>query len=172
MDTRQYQELLEDVQIDIAEAERAAAEMRSLESYIQRKLEAKGGGDNHYSDLLNDVRRDVAGADREMSELRGVESYLRRKLKGDRAGESFGGRAGAAPFGAPAADAQDVVEFEPAEAAKSKPPLKKPMPLMKPATGEKSASRPLEKSRPRPTPSGEPDAMQTVEFGPDGFPMT
>ena len=190
MDTRQYQELLEDVRIDMAEAQRAVAEMRSLETYIQRKLDAKGGSDNHYSELLNDVRRDVGGVDKELSELRGVESYLLRKLKGDRGGESFGGRpasnppAVAAPAARPgaispptAAEARPeqapIVEFEPADPSKSKPPAKKLMPLTKPAAlRDKPLPKPAEKPKLRPSPSEEMDANVTVEFGPDGFPMT
>jgi hypothetical protein len=187
MDTQQYQDLLEDIRIDMAESQRAITEMRSLETYVQRKLEAKGGNDGHYQELLTDVRRDISGVDKELTELRGVENYLLRKLKGNRGGESFGARpsaAGAAatqpapPPGAPAEaatsseDSEDVVEFEPVGSS-SKPGGKKPIPLTRPAAmRDRPAPKPLEKPKPRPTPMQEPDANVTVEFGPDGFPMT
>ena len=186
MDTQQYQDLLEDVRIDMAESQRAVAEMRSLETYVNRKLEAKGGNDSHYQELLSDVRRDISGVDKELNELRGVESYLLRKLKGNRGGgESFAPRPAAsnpAGAGAPAAnapaeagsddDSESVVEFEPV-GSNSKSGGKKLMPLTRPAAmRDRPSSKPPEKPKLRPSPSPEPDANVTVEFGPDGFPMT
>ncbi|HUG90524.1 MAG TPA: hypothetical protein VML55_06805 [Planctomycetaceae bacterium] len=188
MDTRQYQELLEDVRIDMAEAQRAVAEMRSLEAYIQRKLEAKGGSDGHYDELLSDVRRDVAGVDKDLVELRGVEGYLLRKLKGDRGGADSFPAARSSPGNpvmtgaatrssaptplAPRATAvgaaaepmaasepvEPVVEIEPAGSGSSKPPAKKLMPLTKPAVAR-------DKPQPRPAekPKLRPSASEEMD---------
>ncbi len=159
-----YQEVLEDVQKDLSEVEQTVSELQGLERYVQRKMEADDNGGSkltydQYQSLLEDVRNDVDGARSKIGELRGVGNFAREKLKA--AGVEVEEFSAAPP----------IVQTVPATAARANIPAEDtPAAKIAKANGPKPAPK-------NPPPKNEPpslsntDSSQTVEFGPDGFPM-
>jgi hypothetical protein len=155
MNHEYYRQVLEDVQNDISEVEQMVSELQGIERYVQRKMDQDADASaklsyDQYQTLLDDVRGDVDGARSKIGELRGVGNFAREKLKA--AGVDVGDLKSAKPAPAPA----------PAAAAK-------PAPAPKPAQEDDGLTQ-NEKSPLAQT--GKVDTMKTVEFGPDGFPMS
>lgn len=148
MNNEYYKQVLDDVQQDLSEVEQTVSELQGVERYVQRKMEADSDNGSskltydQYQSLLDDVRQDVDGARSKIGELRGVGNFARQKLKD----------AGV-----------EVSEKKPA------PADAKPKPEPKAAKADDEGTTEEEKS---PAKSGKVDTMQTVEFGPDGFPVT
>jgi hypothetical protein len=150
MNNEYYREVLEDVQKDLAEVEQSVSELQGIERYVQRKMEADADDANskltydQFQSLLDDVRQDVDGARSKIGELRGVGNFAREKLK---------------------AAGVEVGELK----------MPKPAAASPPASRKDSVEEPEEVTQSQPSPfakSGKMDNMQTVQFGPDGFPMS
>jgi len=161
MNNEYYKQVLEDVQNDLAEVEQTVSELHGIERYVQRKMETDGDEGNskltydQYQALLDDVRQDVDGARSKIGELRGVGNFAREKLKAagvdvDELQASFQSAA--------KADSGSTSQDQ-SQSASGKEPE---------AQGDSDESTREEKS---PVKSGNVDSSQTVEFGPDGFPM-
>jgi hypothetical protein len=152
MNHEYYRQVLEDVQNDISEVEQMVSELQGIERYVQRKMDMDSDEAtakltyDQYQTLLDDVRGDVDGARSKIGELRGVGNFAREKLK------------------AAGVDAGDLTSAKPAPV-----PASKPAPPSKPTSDDEGLTQ-AEKS-PLAQP-GKVDTMKTVEFGPDGFPMS
>lgn len=152
MNHEYYRQVLEDVQNDISEVEQMVSELQGIERYVQRKMDTDGDNGNakltydQYQTLLDDVRGDVDGARSKIGELRGVGNFAREKLKA--AGVDVGDLKSAKPAAAPAAK-----------------PASAPKPAQDDEGLTQSEKSPLAQST-------KVDTMKTVEFGPDGFPMS
>jgi len=152
MNNEYYKQVLEDVQQDLAEVEHTVSELQGIERYVQRKMEADSDNGSskltydQYQSLLDDVRQDVDGARSKIGELRGVGNFARQKLK---------------DAGVEVSNQKPTPKPAPADAKA------KPEPVAAKADDEGTTEE--EKS---PAKSGKVDTMQTVEFGPDGFPVT
>lgn len=175
MDASSYQQLLQDAQNDQQEAEQSLAELRQIRSYLRQKLKAAGSeGGAKYQGMLDEVQNDMAEAKRGLASLRSVAAYASRKLNHD------------APPAVSLPD-QDGESMEfPAELVGGAKPPKRPNVEARPAT---PPSRPSARETPRPAvpvPAGRSadsmpapapssgsshEGMQTIEFGPDGFPL-
>lgn len=152
MNHEYYRQVLDDVQNDITDVEQMVSELQGIERYVQRKMDSDADNGNakltydQYQTLLEDVRNDVDGARSKIGELRGVGNFAREKLK------------------AAGVDVGDLKSAKPA-----------PAPVAKPAAAPKAAQddEGLTQSEKSPLPQpGKVDTMKTVEFGPDGFPMS
>ncbi len=152
MNNEYYRQVLEDVQNDISDVEQMVSELQGIERYVQRKMDVDADNGNgklsydQYQTLLDDVRNDVDGARSKIGELRGVGNFAREKLK---------------------ASGIDIGELKAAKPVSN--PTPKPAAPTPPAQEEEA----LTQSEKSPlAQQGKMDTMKTVEFGPDGFPMS
>ena len=155
-----YQQLLDDAEKDLAAFDDNLDELQTVERYAERKL--NGGGDSKFRDLLEEVRRDMAGAERDATELRNVADFARKKLGGGGADVPHSDRRSRG------GSSEDEPRRPPVAAKPAAPQAARPS--APPAPAPKPAPLPT-KPVPRPAAAEEPDTMQTIEFGPDGFPM-
>ncbi len=145
-------QILEEVQKDLADIEQNVSELQGMERYVQRKMESDSDEGNakltyeEYQSLLEDVRQDVDGARSKIGELRGVGNFAREKLK---------------------AIGVDVGELKASEPVTTVEPSKS---AAKPDSATKAEPKAAAKS-PLAQP-GKVETMQTVQFGPDGFPIS
>lgn len=137
MSVEHFQQLLEEVQIDVSNAEREIADLQGILKYVERKQ--SDGGSDAYSAMQKEVQQDIESAEARIVEMRQVETYARTKL------QAAGG---------------SVPEFK----VPDKEEPKKPEP--KKAPPKKSAPKKAPEAA-----AGGVENMQTIEFGPDGFPL-
>jgi hypothetical protein len=192
MNQTHLEEFLSDVEDELAATEEMIDELGRVEAYAQRKLDSAGDngtsqlGRDGYKKLLGDIQDDVEAARTQIGELQNVAHFARQKLKGE-------GRTPAPRK--PRAEAKPEPKVEP-KAEKSRPPQRPVGTGPKTASPDADATYPGEKKdrsaapvaannepseRPerherqersdRPERSS-PDPMRTIEFGPDGFPLT
>ena len=147
MNNEYYKLVLEDVQKELAEIELSVNEIQGVERYVQRKMDALDTGKNGSARLSIDQYQQL------LDDLRQDMDNSRSKI-----GELRGvGNFARERLKAAGVDVAEVAAA-PANAPKGKPAA----PPAKPKT--ENAPKPQ-------APMEEVDTMNTVEFGPDGFPM-
>lgn len=146
MDSAKYRELVEDITADISQAEQTLSDLRGVERYVSSKAESQ----DKFNGLLKEIQNDIAETNRTLSELRNLERYVGGKIASGSGPSNPASREGKSGKGSSESDAPPPpVEQEVASTSAEK---KGP---------HKDAAKDVNQS----------DAMQTVEFGPDGFPM-
>lgn len=141
MNHEYYRQVLEDVQQDLANVEQDVSELHGIERYVQRKMETES--DNGNSKLSYD-------------QYQALLDDVRQDV--DAARSKIGELRGVGNFARQKLKDAGVEVSDDAKPAKA---------------GAKTTAEP--KGKPEDTPkeekSGMDDTMQTVQFGPDGFPI-
>jgi len=170
MDAALYQKLLEDVQSDLAQMSPRLAELQSVESFLNQRLESAKDKAS-YQNVLTDIAADIERQNHWVSELQRIDRFVSNRL--NKPGFKF------EPAPEPVVPAQPAPKPIPAKPpiesaakpilAKQPPPVKKPDP--KPvAKDDDTKDEPPQHVKGL---QGVPAASSgmTIEFGPDGFPI-
>jgi hypothetical protein len=143
MNNEYYKQVLEDVQQDLAEVEQTVSELQGVERYVQRKMEADS--DNGNSKLSYDQYQSLL-------------DDVRQDVDGARS--RIGELRGVGNF------ARQKLKDAGVEVGEKKPAA--PPEAKGKTEADDVGATEEEKSSMK---SGKVDTMQTVEFGPDGFPI-
>lgn len=145
----EYQQMLTDVEADLETANATINECEQLVGVLEKRANnAEGATAEAYKQVVADIQQDVASAKAQIPELETVKRFVETRLNGKGGG------------GSPAKPA-----------AKS---LEKPTPA-KPAPAKRDSAPPITPPKavpPSPQPAATEGSMNTIEFGPDGFPIT
>ncbi len=133
---------------------------------------------DYYRQVLEDVQKDLADVEQSVSELHGIERYVQRKMDAD-ADESGNGN-GKVTYDQYQALLDDVRQD--VDNARSKIGelrgvgnfAREKLKAAGVEVGEVETAKPSQdgKAEPPAEQSGQVDTMHTVQFGPDGFPMS
>ena len=153
MDAALYEKLLEELRSDLTETAPVLEEMQSVESFLKRRLDAVKDKAS-YQNVLDDIAAEIGRRHQTVAELQRIDRYVSGKL-------------GKECFDLKLAPPPQPAEAKPAPAAE-KPAGKMPPPKkVKPADDDTKDEPPQDDlSEIADEPSG-----NTIEFGPDGFPV-
>lgn len=146
MKIESFKELLEDVQTELAEVEQTISELQGVERYVQKKMESDSGDGN--GKLSYDQYQAL------LEDIRGDQDGARSKI---------GELRGVGNFAREKLKAAGVEVGE----LKAAPQTRQETTSAEPQTDDETTQEetsPLQQE-------GKVDSSQTVEFGPDGFPV-
>ncbi len=132
---------------------------------------------DYYRQVLEDVQKDLAEVEHSVSELQGVERYVQRKMDSD---ENGNGKLTDDQYQALLDDVRQDVDNARSKIGELRGVGNFAREKLKAAgieVGEIQAAKPPKDGKAEPPPKspveqpGKVDTMQTVQFGPDGFPM-
>ena len=151
MDVALYEKLLEDVRSDLDQSAPKLAELQSVQAFLERRLATVSDADS-YQKVFDDISTDIERETRSVSELERIDRFVSGKL----------GKPGYTPsVSLPKVEATPATRTEP----KPQKPAAKPPRKMDEDTKDEPPAERLENL------PGDRSGM-TIEFGPDGFPIS
>lgn len=145
MDAALYEKLLEELRSDLGQAAPVLEELESVEAFLQRRV-GTAKDKTSYQNVLDEISSDISGHNHSVEELKRLDRFVSSRL----------GKPAFDPNTAPRpSKPKTQVPVESKTVAKA-PPEKKPAP------------------KPKPSPANVPGSASgmTIEFGPDGFPIS
>ncbi len=152
MDVALYEKLLDAVRSDLDESAPKLAEIQSVTTFLERRMETASDADS-YQNVLNDLSADIQRENHSVAELERIDRFVSGKL---------GKPARAASAAVPAPAERPRSQPKPANPAKKEPAPKPP---------QKNEEDTKDEPGPRLEDLPSDRSGMTIEFGPDGFPI-